>query len=209
MAARPYAEKMARSDRQPGGRTEGQSERAEAACGHRQGRHASADRGDVGSRLVRRLQHQHRPAGQTEDRGAHGRRQEGPDPVRRPQGARPAQAPIWPLDRRYRRIHRRQAHRLRQRAGHRQARAGDVRRRRVRRRDHHLFPLQVGHDPDPDGAAIDPGSDRGRRRRRRPDGLRIRAGRTGNPGRPVCRATSTCRFSAPCWKMSPANSAPR
>ena len=112
-------------DRQPCRWHEGQSQRAEIACRARASDHdASADRGDRRPRPVRRLQHQHRaaaPSRQIEALLADGKKvkilcvgRKGRDQLKRL---------LRPDDRRYRRVHRRQAHRLRQCAGDRQARA--------------------------------------------------------------------------------------
>ena len=93
------------------------------------------------------------------------------------------------------------------------AREGDraVRRRPVRRLHAVLFRVQVGDQPDADGAADHPGGaacggQGGQWRDRR---LRIRAGAGRDPRPTSSRATSPCRSSARCSRMRPARWAPR
>ena len=87
-AARPYAERMDRVLANLGKRVTSRAGRLAAAGRHRQGRDAPAGRHDRRARPVRRLQLQHRPPRPRRRPAPARRRQDGQDPVRRPQGLR-------------------------------------------------------------------------------------------------------------------------
>ena len=143
--------------RQPQQARHQQGGRLAAAGRHRQGRHASPHRHDRRARVVRRLQLQHRPPRPLRRPAPGAGRQDGQDPVRGPQGQRPAAARVRPPDPRARRPQGRQAGGLCQCGRHRAEGASAVRGRRVRRRYSLFLRVQVRHQPEAHGAAADPG----------------------------------------------------
>ena len=132
---------------------------------------------------------------------ADGRGQGGQDPLRRPQGLRPAEAQFRAADRRTGRAARR-------------ARCGFEHAEMIAEKIIALFDkgefdvctlfylaLQVGDRADPDRAADHPAGVRGQGgggARRRASTNTSRTRRTSSPS--CCRATSPCRCSARCWR---------
>ena len=144
---------------------------AEAAGRHRQGQGPSAGRLHRRARPVRRVQLVDRAARAREGECADGPGQEGENPLRRPQGFRPAQAALRKADHRSDRAARVRQIGFEQRREGRREDPRAVRQGRVRRRHAVLLALQVGDladsDRAPDHPAGVPGEE-GRWRDRRP-----------------------------------------
>ena len=105
-ASRPFAERMSDDAREPRRQRRGHRRRAAAARRHRQGRGASAGRGDRRSRPVRRLQQLDRARRQASHPRAARGRQAGQGAVHRAQRPRHAAARVRRFDRRHDRGHR-------------------------------------------------------------------------------------------------------
>ena len=198
-AARPYAERMEKVLGNIAADGHRHQFGAEASGRHRRRSGASAGGLHRRARPVRRVQLVDRPARAREDQRADRGRQDRENPLRRPQGRRPASPPIRLADHRGDRA-------AREDAGLRARRAGQpedhraLRGRPVRRRHAVLLALQVGDLADPDGAADHPAGVRGRGRKRAVGGLRIRAGRTRHSDRAVAAQHHGAGVPRASWK---------
>ena len=185
-------------DRRGGGR---QRFRAPAAGRHRQRQGASAGGLHRRARPVRPVQFVDRAAGARADQFADRPGQGGQDPLRRPQGARPAAPRLRQADHRDDRAARHQADRLRAGRDDRQEGRRAVRRRRLRRLHAVLLALQVGDRADPDRAADHPAGVR--KSQKRPASLTNTSRKKTKFSPTCCRAICRCRCSARCWKTPP------
>ena len=142
-AARPYAERMGKVLGKIAAAVAGSDSAPQAAGRHRQRQGASAGGLHRRARPVRPVQFVDRAAGAREGECADEPGQGGQDPLRRPQGLRPAAPRLRQADHRDHRAARRQADRLRAGRDDRQEDRRAVRRRRVRRLHAVLLALQA------------------------------------------------------------------
>ena len=169
-AARPYAERMEKTLGNIAATVTDINSAPRLLAGTGHGPDPSPDRLHRRARPVRRVQLVDRPARPRADQCADRRRQDREDPLRRPQGRRPAPPPICLADHRGDRAAREDAGLRARRAGQPQDHRA-LRSRPVRRRHLVLLALQVGDLADPDRAADHSAGVRGRGRERAVGGL--------------------------------------